>query len=194
MKNRDPQYNFFSASGLPGNLLFSVHHFGKNNPLYNTVRSIDKCYQPWLSWFYRKTSIYDILTEIQIAENTFWTKTSDFLSTCTKERQRKHKQLPKPSYCKHKNGGTFFNEGKWVLLYQFGAVYLKIGGCFNKIVIFYSFHYIALQFCFMFLSLMYTTQSGCSAFLSIIVSQRHEWIVIRKIQNWTLFWLGETLR
>lgn len=51
-----------------------------------------------------------------------------------------------------------FNEGKGALLYQFGGVYLKIGGCFNKLVTFYSFHYIALQFCFMFLSHIYTIQ------------------------------------
>lgn len=56
----------------------------------------------------------------------------------------------------------FLMKVKWhyfpYVLEYFGAVYLKIGSCFKKIVIFYSFRYNALQFCFMFLSHMYAIQ------------------------------------
>lgn len=72
------------------------------------------------------------------------------------------KQLSKSSYCKCKNGGWFSNEAQVVfflyVLEHFRAVCLGIGGCFNKIVVFYSFHYNTVQFCLMFLSHIYAIQ------------------------------------
>lgn len=42
------------------------------------------------------------------------------------------------------------------ILYHILAVYLKIGVCFDKKTVeFYSFHYNALHFCFVFLSHVY---------------------------------------